>query len=1033
MSENNKDNKEHKDHSFIDIFIRRPVLSIVTNLMILLAGLWGVFQLNVREYPKLQSAVVTVTTPYYGASADAVRGYITTPLEREIASADGIDYMSSSSAGGLSTVTARLRLNFDPNEALTQITSKVNKAKGELPREAENSIIDVAVGESFAAIYLSFASDTLDSNQITDYLSRVVQPKLATVPGVQRADILGARTFAMRVWIKPDKLTAYGISPSELREVLTTQNYLSAVGSTKGAWTISNLNAQTDLRTAEEFKQLIVKEKDGKVVRLGDVADVVLGAEDYNTTVKMGSQNATFIGVYGLPTANVIDVVKGVRKAFTEIKAQLPPGLMAVIPYDSTIYINDSIKEVVKTLIEAMIIVSVVIYLFLGSIRSVLIPVVAIPLSLIGGMFLMYAMGFSLNLLTLLAMVLAIGLVVDDAIVVVENITRHIKEGKSPLQAALQGGGELVGPVIAMTITLVAVYAPIGLQTGLTGALFKEFAFTLAGAVVVSGVVGLTLTHMMCSKILKPNEKRNRFVLWLDGKFEQMRAGYVDALRGFLNNRRPIYIATAILAIAIVPFYIMSQKELAPTEDRGFMMSIAQTQPNASIEQTETYSNRLIKAMETYKESQQVFAISGIAGQNVAFIGTVLKPSGERHRTTQQFLPDFQKELGSITGLNGGAFIPPSLPGAGEGLPVQYVVTSTAEPQRVAEIAEQLLQKAIASGKFYFGDTDLKFDLPQTDIVIDRDKAAALGINMQKLGADLGVLLGGGYVNRFAIEGRSYKVTPQVTRLRRLSPEQLETYYIATAKGDLVPLSTVAKLKESVQPRELKRFQQLNAATISLLPANGVSLGDAYDFLNTEAKKIFPEGFNADTAGELRQYVKEGNNLLVSFVLALIVIYLVLAAQFNSFRDPLVILMSVPLALTGAMAFIFAGLATINIYTQVGLITLVGLIAKNGILIVEFANEMRIKGKDAMSAIMEAAATRLRPILMTTSATVFGVLPLLLAHGPGAQSRFSIGLTIATGMSIGTLFTLFVVPVFYMLISTKDTARFEQAKLEEKL
>ncbi len=1006
--------------SFTDIFIKRPVLATVVNLLILLAGFLAISKLNVREYPDIQTAAITVTTAYYGASADAVQGYITTPLEREIASADGIDYIQSTSSQGMSTITARLRLNFDSNAALTQITAKVNRAKGDLPREAENSIIDVAGADAFAAIYLSFASSTLDSNQITDYLSRVVQPKLSTVQGVQKAEILGARTFAMRVWIKPDRLTAHGISPTQLRDILTSQNYLSAVGSTKGAWTVSNLSAQTDLRSVDEFKNLIVKEEGGKVVRLRDVADVVLGAEDYDSSVKMGSQNATFIGVYALPNANVIDVVKRVRAVFPDIQSQLPQGLTAIIPYDSTIYINDSIQEVVKTLIEAMLIVVVVIYLFLGSLRSVLIPVIAIPLSLIGGVFLMMTMGFTINLLTLLAMVLAIGLVVDDAIVVVENIHRHIEEGMTPFDAALKGAGELVGPVIAMTITLLAVYAPIGLQTGLTGALFKEFAFTLAGSVLISGVVALTLSPMLCSKILRHDPSPNGFAHKLDAFFEKVRGKYVQVLAASLAKRRSMYIIAVLFVLALFPFYAMSSKELAPTEDRGFMMSVVQTQPNSSIEQTETHVDRLIRALEKYDETKQVFGISGAMGRNTAFVGWVLKPSGDRHRTTQQVLPDMQKELSKIAGGNGGAFIPPSLPGGGQGLPVQYVVSSTADPKRVAEVANELLGRAMQSGKFYFGDTDLKFDQPQTDIVIDREKAAALGINMQQLGQDLGTLLGGGYVNRFAIEGRSYKVTPQVTRERRLTTSQLDSYYIAGANGKLVPLSSVAKLKESVQPRDLRRFQQLNAATVSLLPANGVSLGDAYDFLNKEAQKIFPQGFTADTAGELRQYVQEGSSLVTSFILAIMVIYLVLAAQYESFKDPFVILMSVPLAVTGAMVFIFLGFATVNIYTQVGLITLVGLIAKNGILIVEFANQLRAKGKSAIEAVEEAASIRLRPILMTSFAMIFGVVPLLLAHGPGAVSRFSIGLTIAAGMSIGTLFTLFVVPAFYVLVAKNE-------------
>lgn len=1005
---------------FTDLFIKRPVFATVINLLILLAGILAIAKLNIREYPDVRNSQITVTTTYPGASADLVRGFVTTPLEREIASADGIDYIESNSSQNVSVITARLRLNYDPNEALTQITAKVNKAKGDLPRDSENPIIEISAGQSTAAIYLSFSSNTLDSNQITDYLTRVVQPKLSTVEGVQNAEILGARTFAMRLWIKPDRLTAYGISPAQLRAIIETQNYLSAIGSTKGAWVVSSLNAQTDIKTVEEFKKLVVKEYDGKIVYLRDVADVVLGAEDYESSVKMGSQSATFMAVNALPTANSIDVVRRVRAIFPDIVRELPRGLEARIPYDSTIYINDSINEVVKTLIEAILIVVVVIYLFLGSFRSVLIPVVAIPLSLIGGVFLMMLMGFSINLLTLLAMVLAIGIVVDDAIVVVENIHRIIEEGNTPLQASFKGAAELVGPVIAMTITLLAVYAPIGLQSGLTGLLFKEFAFTLAGSVLISGIVALTLSPMLCSRILKHDVSPTGLAHRMDVLFDKIKALYSNTLGIVLQHRGKVYAIAVILLISIIPFYNLSKKELSPTEDRGFVLCVPQAQSNSSIEQVETHIDRLVKSIESYDEVQQVFGVAGYPARNGGFVGCVLKPASQRHRTTQQMLPFLKKDIAAIAGIFGSSFIPPSLPGAGSGLPVQYVVSSTSSSEQVADVANELLKRAMASGKFYYGDSDLKFDLPQVDILIDREKAAKLGINMQRLGADLGTLLSGAYVNRFSLEGRSYKVIPQVTRSRRLTPQQLDNYYIATASGKMVPLSTIAKLKSSVQPRQLKRFQQLNSATVSLLPADGVSLSDAYEFLNSQAREIFPQGFTADTAGELRQYVEEGSSLITTFLLAIIVIYLVLAAQYESFRDPFIILMSVPLAITGALVFIFLGFSTVNIYTQVGLLTLVGLIAKNGILIVEFANQLREQGRDALTAIQEAAAIRLRPILMTTFAMVFGVFPLLLAHGPGAASRFSIGLVIASGMAIGTFFTLFVIPSFYLLISKKQ-------------
>jgi multidrug efflux pump len=1007
---------------FTDIFIRRPVLAIVVNLFILLAGFQAIAKLNVREYPKVQNAVVTVTVAYPGAPADLIAGFITTPLEREIASADGIDFVESSSTQSLSTITARLRLNYDPNDALTQITAKVNRVRGELPAAAEDPVIDVSVGETTAAMYISFFSPTLDGNQITDYLTRVVQPKLSTVQGVQKAEILGARTFAMRIWLKPEKLNAYGISAAELRGILQAQNYLSAVGKTKGSLISINLNARTDLSTPEEFEKIIIKQEGERIVRLGDVADIVLGAESYDSSVKVGSRNATFMGIYALPTANVIDVVKRVREIYPDIVSQLPSGLSSAIPYDSTKYINDSIKEVVKTLIEAILIVIVVIYLFLGSFRSVLIPIIAIPISLIGGVFLMMLMGFTINLLTLLAMVMAIGIVVDDAIVVLENIHRHIEEGMAPLEASLKGAAELLGPVITMTLTLVAVFAPIGLQGGLTGQLFSEFVFTLAGAVLMSGVVAITLSPMMCGYILKPHTQASSFAQKVDSIFSVLKANYLKALHTTLEQRRSVYAIAGIMLLAIPLLYSCSKAELAPTEDRGFMLSVAQAAPTATIEQTSLYTDRLIKAIESYTESQYVFSIiGGFGGANSAFIGNVLKPAGERHRSSMQLLPSLQQELAQIPGISGGLFIPPALPGAGRGLPVQYVVCSTDSPERVAAIAQELLHRAVATGKFYFGDTDLKFDQPRTDIIIDRDKAAAVGINMSQIGADLGSMLGGAYANRFAIDGRSYKVIPQVTRVQRLNTDQLDQYYISNADGKLLPLSSVAELRQSVQPREIKRFQQLNAATISLLPAQGVSMSQALEILNREAKAIFPQGYTADYNNELRQFVQESGGLVVTFLLSVIVIYLLLAAQYESFRDPLIILISVPLAVCGALVFTYLGFTSINIYTQVGIITLVGIISKNGILIVEFANELRRQGRTLREAVEEAAATRLRPILMTTFSTVCGVLPLLFASGPGGVSRFSIGLIIATGMTIGTFFTLFVIPAFYILISKKDT------------
>ncbi|HWA25457.1 MAG TPA: efflux RND transporter permease subunit [Lacunisphaera sp.] len=1002
---------------FTDLFIRRPVLATVVSLLILLGGGICLFKLNVRQFPETKNAVVRVTTVYVGASADLIAGFVTTPLEREIAAAEGIDYLESTSSPSVSIVTARLRLNYDPNAALTQITAKVNRARRDLPADAEEPIIELTVGESTASMYLSFASPVLNANQITDYLSRVVQPKLSTVPGVQKADILGARLFAMRIWLRPDRLAAHGLSALDVRAALSAQNVLSAVGHTKGAMISINLDARTDLRTAEEFRRIIVRDRDGSVVRLGDVAEVVLGAESYDAVVRASGSTATGMSVSVLPTANPLTVIAAVRRLWPELTAQLPPEIKAGIIYDATAYIQSSIDEVMQTLIEAIVIVCIVIYLFLGSFRAVLVPVIAIPLSLIGGGLFMLALGFSINLLTLLAMVLAIGLVVDDAIVIVENIHRHIERGLSPMDAALGGARELVGPIVAMTITLAAVYAPLGLQTGLTGTLFREFAFTLAGAVVVSGVIALTLSPMMCGRVLRPTANTHGFAHFLDVAFERLRGAYERVLDHVLDNRAAVYAVAVLIVLSLVPFYLFTRKELAPDEDQNFVITAATAAPNASIDQTDRYLGQVRQILQGRPETAQSFTIAGYPATNSGVALWVLKPWDQRPQHVRAMLPQYQGQLAGIAGLNTVAFLPPSLPGSSGGLPVQFVVTSTDEPRRVADVANELLGRAMASGRFLYGDNSLKFDQPQTELVIDRDKASALGINMNQLSGDLGTLLGGGYVNRFNVSNRAYKVIPQVERVSRLNPGQLGDYYVRAGNGELVALSAVVRQRQTVEPQGLPRFQQLNAATISLLPAGGVSLGEALDFLRTEAREVFPQGYSADYAGPSRQFMQEGSSLLLTFALAVIVIFLVLAAQYESFRDPFVIMMAVPLSLAGAMVFLFLGLASLNIYTQVGLITLVGLITKHGILIVQFANELQAAGCVKREAVEHAAGVRLRPILMTTAAMVFGIVPLLFASGAGAASRFNMGLVIAAGMSIGTLFTLFVVPAFYLLVA----------------
>ena len=998
-----------------DLFIRRPVLAVVVNLVVLIAGLQSIRSLSVRQFPRTDVAVVTVTTAYVGASADLVRGFITSPLERVIASADGIDYMESSSTQGVSTITVHLELNYDVNAALTQIQSKVAQVRNDLPPEAQAPVIAVQTADSqFAAMYLGFASKDLDPNQVTDYLTRVVQPKLSAISGVQRADILGGRTFAMRVWLKPDRMAARGIAPSEVWNALAQNNYLSALGSTKGTMTSVNLVANTDLKTPEDFRRLVVKQNGADIVRLGDVADVVLGAENYDQDVRFNGQAATFMGIWVLPTANTLDVVGRVRAAMKDIQAQLPVGMTAGIPFDSTEYIRSSIREVLKTLIETLLIVVLVIFLFLGSVRALIIPVVAIPISLIGAVFLMFLAGFTINLLTLLAIVLSVGLVVDDAIVMVENVERHVQSGQPAMQAALHAARELVGPIFAMTLTLAAVYTPLGIQGGLTGSLFREFAFTLAGAVLVSGMVALTLSPMMGSRLLHRGDTERGFAGWVNARFERVRTAYMRSLGGTLQYRPVVFVLWAIVVLLMVPFYLFSQRELAPREDQSVVFGIVQAAPNATLDQTELFAPRINQVYQSFPETQNTFQITL---PNGGFGGMVTKPWDERHRSTAQLQVAAAGEFAKIPGIRVISLIPPSLPGSGS-FPVDFVIMSTAEPEQLAAIANGLVQKAYQSGLFMYADTDLKFDQPQAEVVFDRDKVRSLGVDMSKAGQDLSTLLGGNFVNRFSIQGRSYKVIPQVERSRRLTAEQLESIYVTGPNGTLVPLSTFASLATSTQPRELKRFQQLNAVRIQAVIPPNVSLDRALGFLEGEAKKVLPAGYSIDYAGESRQLRTEGGRFLGVFLLSAILIFLVLAAQFESFRDPFVILAgSAPLAVSGALLFAFLGFTSLNIYSQVGLITLVGLVAKNGILIVQFANHLQETGLDKVRAVIEAAGTRLRPILMTTAATVFGHLPLVFARGPGAGARNSIGITLVTGMIIGSVFTLFVVPAIYTLLA----------------
>ncbi len=1016
---------------FTDLFIRRPVLSGVISLLIVVLGLRSLFSLPVNQYPKTQNSVVTISTTYYGADAATVAGFITQPLESAIAQAQGIDYLSSSSSSGVSTITATLRLNYDANRAMTEINTQVNSVKNQLPAQAQAPVLTVATGQTIDAMYMGFYSKDLPTNNVTDFLLRVVKPKLDSITGVQTAELLGARQFALRAWLDADKMAAHGLSAADVSVALTTNNYLAALGASKGQMVTVPLTAGTDLHSLDEFKQLIVKQSGDSVVRLEDVANVTLGSENYDFNVAFSGVRSVFIGIKVAPEANILDVAKRVREAFPDLKNQLPTGVTGEIVYDSTDFINTSIKEVVKTLVEALVIVAVVIYLFLGTFRAVLVPLVAMPLSLVGAFFIMLMLGYSINLLTLLALVLAIGLVVDDAIIVVENVDRHMKEEhKTPMQAALIAARELGSPIVAMTVVLIAVYVPIGFQGGLTGALFTEFAFTLAASVFVSGVVALTLSPMMCAQIFSPEQDNGKFAKAIDHVFEKVHRTYTRWLRNLLGTYPVLIVMGFILLALLVVMFKMSQSELAPEEDQGVVLSQVVGAPTATSDQMQTYAQQVFDIAHQTPEYKQMFQITGVPTVNAGIGGVLLKDWGDRTRNAHEIQMDLQGRWNKIAGARVAAFQFPPLPGT-SGLPVQFVITTTEPFENLNTVAQQVIAKVQASGKFYYIDGDLKLDAPQATVEVDRDKIAALGMTQQDVGQALGAALGGGYVNYFSIAGRSYKVIPQVQQVDRLNPSNVLDFYIKTPSAGLIPASTIASLKYSVQPESITRFQQLNSVTISGVA--GLSQGEALKMLTDALHEVAPAGYNVDYAGQSRIFANESGGFIVTLAFAIIIVFLALAAQFESFRDPIVILVSVPLALFGAVIFVFLGFTSINIYTQVGLVTLMGLISKHGILIVEVANNEQKKGLSKLDAIIEATGIRLRPILMTTAAMVFGVVPLVIASGAGAAGRQAMGLVIFTGMSIGTLFTLFVVPAFYLLIgSNHEKTVNEDAALDDE-
>ncbi|MFQ8430267.1 efflux RND transporter permease subunit [Amaricoccus sp. W119] len=1006
-----------------ELFIRRPVLSSVLAAFMLLLGFYGIFNLAIREYPEVEETVVTVTTVYQGAPPDLIQGFITAPLAAAVATTENIDYVTSQSTPSVSIIQVHMRLGSDPDAALTEVLAKVQQVRGELPEGAEDPSIVKGTGQQFALMYLVARNPNMNGEQLTEYLERVIRPRMSTIPGVAESEIIGAANYSMRIWLDPLALAARGVTAAEVLEAVRNSNFLSAPGKTENEFTATAITLQSTLQSPEGFGTLPIRGEGDAVVRLRDVARIELGAENHETVVTIDGESGTFIGVFPTPASNPLEVADAVVAELPAINAALPRGMSIDLVYDSTETISASIEEVFKTIAEAVAIVVVVIILFLGSFRSVMMPIVTIPLSLIGVCAVLLALGYSINLLSLLAMVLAIGLVVDDAIVVVENIHRHIEEGLTPLQASIMGMKEIAGPVVAMTLTLAAVLAPLGFTAGLTGALFREFSFALAGAVILSGVIALTITPAMSARLLTSGEP-GRFQRFVDNRFDGLANWYERRVSSSLDYRPVTLLMVVSLFSATVFMFLNTTSELAPEEDSGALFAILNGPLYATNEYTKLYTDQIYGMSQDLEEVRTSFSIGGATGTpSSAFYIWALNDWVDRERSQAEIQQELQAMLGGVAGMEGFVFAPPTLPGAGGGLPISVVLQSIYSPERVFELAERIEQRATATGMFIVVQNSMSFDQPETRVTIDRDRAASLNVSVADVGNTLGLLVGGASIGQFDRDSNSYDVITQVPRDWRSNPEQLGQFFVRASTGEMVPLSSVVSVETRASPAVIEQFNQLNSATLSALPLPGVTSGDGLATLRQIMQEELPEGYFIDYADQSRLEINQGNTLLIAFGLAIVVIYLVLAAQFESFRDPFIILMSVPLSIFGAILPLNIGLGTLNIYTQVGLITLIGLITKHGILLVEFANQQREEhGLSKRDAIVAAAKVRLRPILMTTAAMALAVVPLIIADGAGAAARYSIGLVIFTGMLIGTVFTLFVVPMFYSLISHSDEA-----------
>ena len=1002
--------------SVMDMFVKRPVLAVVLSLLIVLAGIYASGSISVQQYPKIESASLEITTVYTGASAEIVKGYVTEPIERVASTVPGVDYVDSITTSGNSKVTAWLTLNHDSTDALTEMTTRLGQIKFELPEGAEDPAVAVRRTDSpYAIFYLDVVSPDMSRGQTTDYLSRNVVPVLSDIPGVQKVTLEGGRNPAMRVWIDSDKLAVFNLSASQVLRALQNNNTIATLGYSENNRQRIDLMANTTMKTVEDFNQLVIADIDGAQIRLVDVATIEKGEEEGLVDARLDHKQTIFLAVWPLPGANEITIGDALYKKLDAVNQVLPAGMEITIGYDGTLYMRDAIKEIFTTLVETVLLVGIVVIAMMGSFRTAMVPLITIPISILGAIGVMSLMGFSLNLLTILAVVLSVGLVVDDAIVVVENVARHMREGKSRFKAALISSRQLLVPVIAMTLTLAAVYAPIGFLSGLTGFLFREFAFTLAVAVLISGVVAVTLSPIMSAYVSPEGGKEGRLTRSVNSIFDKIQAFYLKALDGIFSWRHQILFMGIGLSLLVVPFYMFSQKELAPVEDQSSINVVIEAPPESSIAYT---ANRMNEAVDVLKTTDGGKFVWQIVTANAGFGGIELESFDQRDKSVQESLPELYGKLGSVAGLRLLPVLPAALPTAGQ-FDVEVVIRTEDDYGNMRDYAEQIIAKAYESGNFMFVDTDLKIDLPQVELLIDRTMVADLGLSLQDVSDQLSVLMSNNYVNRYNDKGKAYRVIPVVDGSEKFNPEQVLDMQISTPDGDLVNVSSFATLQPITAPRVLGSFNQQKSFRIfgGILPH--VTKEQALSSVEAIAAELLPDTYSVDYAGESRQLRKEGNTMVNVLLVSLVVVYFVLTIQFNSFRDPLVVLLGcAPLALSGALSLAFVGFTSVNIYSQIGLITLIGLITKNGILIVEFANHMQLQGASKLEAVKSAAATRLRPILMTTMATVLGHFPLVLVTGAGAEARNSIGIILVAGMLIGTFFTLIVLPILYNWLAT---------------